>query len=137
MTTTQKKITITLSDRSPVSIVASEWPTIAKAEDWTGGGVRVQANEEMVIRVRRRRSDPTDAGPIRSADVLVYGTRDRGDGGMPMGYRGRAAGYLLTTQLGAEVPQADIVRAIRRVAGVIGWEDGASECIADLPAEDI
>lgn len=143
MTTTEakpKKIKITLSDRAPVTIVADEWPTIARASGWRGGsGHECQANEEMYIRVRAHDADPTAEHHVPHADgrVIVHGYRDSGPGGMPITYRGARAGYLLTPEAGQPVSQAEIVRAIRRVAGVIGWEEGAADCIADLPAEEI
>ena len=135
MTTTGKRITISLSERGPVSLDTSEWPRIAWADDWSGSEHECQASETMMLCVRRRRDVVGVA--MRTRDVVVYGERDRGAGGMPISYRGSSAGYLLTCDLGAEVPQAEIVRAIRRVAGVIGWTAGAAVCIADLPVEEI
>lgn len=119
-------IKIALSDRRPVDINTEQWPVIAKAS-WFSGAIECQANETAYVKVRRRES--------RSPDVLVYGVRDRGDGGMPAGYRGRAAGYLLKCRVGEEVSDDDIVRAVRRVAGVLDMDGLAAECLADLPSE--
>lgn len=130
-TTTEKKIEIKLSEGRPVRIAASEWPVIARASDfWGGSGHECQANEEAWIKVRQHADGRT----------LVYGLRDRGPGGMPLGYRARSAGYLVRAE-GADAEHvgdaSEIIRAIRRVAGVIGWEAGAAECIGDLPAEEL
>lgn len=133
-TTPEKKITITLSERAPVSIKASEWPLIASASAHNGEH-EFQANRLYRVRVRIRECDP--AGPAKSRDVLVYALLTAGNGGMFAHEREVRAGYLLTTHPGEEVPQADIVRAIRRAAGAIGRDDLAAECIGDLPAEDL
>jgi hypothetical protein len=123
-TATEKKIEIALSDRAPVRIVASEWPVIAKGS-WFSGQHECQAGEVAWIKVRRH----------ADGRVLVYGLRGRGPGGMPIDYRGASAGYLLA----AGVTSPEIVRAIRRVVGVLGHDLDclADEAIADLPAEDL
>jgi len=137
-TTTTKKITITLSDRAPVSIDPEQWPVIAEASRfWGGSGIECQASEEAWIKVRQHDDGRT----------LVYCDRDRGGGGMPIGYRGVSGGYLLPAAVvpgdGADAgkthPTApdDIVRAIRRCAGVIDAPELGAECIADLPAEEL
>lgn len=130
---TLKKLTITLSDRPPVRINAQDWPSIGEA-GWFNGKVESQANEVASIRVRQHADGRT----------LVYGTRDRGPGGMPIEYRGVAAGYLLDDgrALPGEskrgpVESEAIVRAIRRVAGVLDLPMLADECIANLPPEEI
>lgn len=133
-TTEPKKRKILMSERPPVRIDVASWPLIAQA-GWHSGEHACQANEEALIRVRRR--EPSPDGPVESHDVLVYGVRESGPGGMPIGYRGRHAGYLLETQVGRAVPTDEIVRAIRRVAGVLDMPELADECIADLPAEDL
>jgi hypothetical protein len=124
-TTDKPKITITLSDRPPVRVVKSEWPIIARA-DWYSGQHECQANEIAWIRVRQSRD---------SGRVIVYGMRERGPGGMAIGYRETAAGYLLT--LADDRSNDAIVRAIRRVAGAIDMPMLGDECIGDLPAEDL
>lgn len=132
-TTTTKKITIILSDAPSVRVAAEDWPVIAIAR-WFSGKHECQANEVAWIKVRAH----------ADGRVLVYGSRDRGPGGMPAGYRGCQAGYLLAAPivLGRDDEadrSAEIIRAIRRVDGVVSptHVDLAAECIADLPARDI
>lgn len=132
-----RRITVALSDSRPVRIRVGDWPLIASAT-WFSGQHECQANEEAEIRVRQHDADtdPDRIVPHADGRVLVYGSRDRGPGG-PMEYRGRSAGYMLAPIAPAtEVTTEQIVRAIRRVAGAIDMPDLASECIADLPAED-
>lgn len=144
-TTTEKKThKITLSERRPVAIALDDWPVIADAERfWGGSGHACQANEEGFIRVRQHADGRT----------LVYCSRHRGPGGMPIDYRGAEGGYLLPTPnrdgFGAESPRRNvhneleptqldqIIRAIRRCAGIIGADELADECIGNLPAEEI
>ena len=134
------KITIPLSERRPVEIETADWPLIARA-DWYSGAIECQANEVARVRVREHADGRT----------LVYGVREAGPGGMTAGYRATHAGYLLVPHASApesmvagpagplishrDVDPAEIVRAIRRVAGAIGHDDLGSECVADLPAE--
>jgi len=123
-------------DARPVTITDDAWPRIASAE-WHSGAIECQANETAYVRVRQHEDGRT----------LVYGVRERGPGGMPAGYRGTSAGYLLAAShvpgdgpdAGRSRPTADedVVRAIRRVAGAIGMERLGSECIGDLPAETL
>jgi hypothetical protein len=122
-----EKIKIKLSDRAPITITEESWPIVAFAEDWRGGnGIQSQANEEWWVRVRQH----------ADGRAIVYASRERGNGGMPIDYRGAHAGYVLAPTEG-RVPSADIVRAIRRVAGAIGRDGIADACIADLPAEEL
>lgn len=127
-TTTEKKLTITMSDRPPVTIVKDDWPRIASA-DWFSGTHEVQANELAFIRVRQH----------ADGRVLVYGERERGPGGMPLKYRGTYAGYLLEPMNVGDkrLDMEEIIRHIRRVAGAINLRHLADECIASLPAEEI
>lgn len=135
------KKTITMTDRAPVTIDEAAWPCIAKAS-WHSGEHRSQANEEAWMRVREH----------ADGRRIVYGKRDAGNGGMPVGYRGRSAGFLVDNvrdesrgrQLveGGPVeymwPDADeTIRAIRRVAGLIDMGELGNELIADLPAEEL
>lgn len=141
-TTLKKTIKITMSDRAPLQIVAEDWPVVASA-DWFSGQHECQANEEAFVRVREH----ADGRRIVSSNI------DRGPGGMPVGYRGKAAGYLVEapprdangayirmTSDGVEQIsryQDATIRAIRRAAGVIDMPELGDECIADLPAEEI
>ena len=121
-TTTKTKLTIRLSDRSPITIVKEDWPRIASDSDHDGQ-VRCQANEEWWINVRRHSDGRT----------VVYGAIESGPGGCPRGWHDKHAGYLLP----AGCTDDDVVRAIRRIAGVINQPDMADRVIADLPAEEI
>lgn len=118
-----KSRTITLTGRAPVRIVEADWPVIAKASDWSGGsGHECQANQEASVRVRQH-SD---------GRAIVYGLRDSGPGGMPLGYRGVAAGEVVDAG-------GDIAAAITRVVESLGpdWSGLAEDCIANLPAQEI
>lgn len=115
-----KRITITLSDAPPVRVRADEWPIVARADDHDGA-VECQANHVWWILVRRHVDGRT----------IVYGDLDSGPGGVHAGWRGASAGYLLRDA----DPEATI-RAIRRVAGVVG-EDLGDRVIADLPPVDL
>ena len=142
MTDMTDTLTIPLSERRPVQIDKSEWPLIASA-DWHAGEHKSQASEVAYLRVREHADGRT----------LVYGDRDSGPGGMRAGYRGLHGGYLLVPHASApetmvaglngplvshrDVDPAEVVRAIRRVAGAIGMDDLGSECVADLPAESL
>lgn len=136
-------ITVSLSDRRPIKISKTAWPLIASSS-WFDGEHECQANEVAWIRVRSHADGRT----------IVYGDRDRGPGGMAIGYRGAYAGYLLIPQTDApetmvegpagpdgplvthrDVDPSEIVRAIRRVAAAIDHDELGSECVADLPAE--
>lgn len=126
-TTTPASITVTLSDRRPVRINPNEWPVIAHVRDWHGGAVECQANQVWTIRVRQ--------GP--NGRRLVYGATDAGPGGMPVGFQDRRAGYLVEPAAPNAPDEAETVRAIRRVAGVIDHDTLADACIAELPAETL
>lgn len=113
-----KKITVTLTDRPPVTIRVADWPLIAKTDDHDNQH-ECQANTLWAIRVRQHKDGRT----------LVYGWQTSGNGGQHIGYRPIYVGYLL---LNGE----DVVRAIRDVGDAIG-NDLADYCIADLPAEEL
>lgn len=123
--TTTKKITITMSETAPVSIDPEQWPVIASVADHDGK-VECQANTEWAIKVREH-------GDGRR---LVYGYAERGSGGKPAGWRPSYAGWLISPE-SQRPDETGTIRAIRRVAGVIGREDLAAECIGDLPAKEI
>jgi len=126
-TTEKKKITITMSERRPITIVADEWPCVAYGEDYSGEH-DFQAFDGAWIRVRQH----TDGRAI------VYGYAGDWKGGGRPGRRDVSAGFLLDKS-------DDIARAVRRVQGILTECDmagycalGAAErCIADLPAEEI
>jgi hypothetical protein len=125
MTTTEKKkkIAVTMSERAPLKLDPELWPLIASA-DTHDGQVECQANREWAIKVREH----------EDGRRVVYGWVQRGNGGMPIGYRGASGGYLV--EAGANSGE-ETIRAIRRVAGIIGDDQLGDECIADLPAEEL
>ena len=126
MTTTtekKKKIAVTMSERAPIKLDHDLWPLIASA-DTHDGQVECQANREWAIKVREH----------EDGRRVVYGWVQRGNGGMPIGYRGASGGYLV--EAGANAGE-ETIRAIRRVAGIIGDDQLGDECIADLPAEEL
>lgn len=109
-----------MSERRPLSIVKSEWPLIARA-DRHDGEVQVQANHEWAIRVREH----------ADGRRIVYGWLREGNGGSHAGWRGAEGGFLVDPG-----DEAETVRAIRRIGGMIDDDKLADECIADLPAEE-
>lgn len=124
MTTTEKKTRkITLSERRPVTIDPNQWTVAAEAEAHDGK-VYVQANTEWLIQV------------LEHADGrrIVYGWEERGGGGQYAGFRPTYGGFIVDAADG-KPDEAETVRAIRRVGGVIGRDDLAAECIGELPAE--
>ncbi len=131
--TATKKIKVTLSDASPVTIDPELWPIIASA-DWFNGQHDFQANYTRRIVVREH----------EDGRRLVYGSYDRGPGGARIEFRGAEAGYLLDDDgYGSDEPrlkkakEEQTIRAIRRVAGAIGDDELGAECIGDLPAQEI
>jgi hypothetical protein len=127
-TTTNDKIRITMSERRPLSVSKTEWPVIARA-DWYNGEHEFQANTIRKIRVRQH----------ADGRRLVYGLQEAGNGGQHIGTRNPEAGFLLprVTGPGCSPDEEGTVRAIRRVAGILGDPALGDECIADLPAEDL
>lgn len=138
---TTEKITITMTDRAPITITKADWPAVADAK-WHSGEHECQANEVARMRVREH----------ADGRRIVYGYRERGNGGMPAGYRGQAAGFLVApgprnafgspvrmTSDGVEHPDpsAETIRAIRRVAGLLDMGELGNDLIADLPAEEL
>ena len=123
-TTTAKKktLTIIMSETVPVKIDPDQWAVIASVETWNGEH-KCQANHLRTIKVREH----TDGRR------LVYGVLESGNGGVPIGWRGASAGFLFD----ADAESTDIIRAIRRVAGVIGDDRLGDECIAELPAVEL
>lgn len=138
MTTTKTalKITIPMSERAPLKIDAATWPCIAEATAHDGK-VECQANTEWVIRVREHADD---------CRRIVYGSKEAGLGGQYAGFRPSRGGYLIEAasvqgngpNAGKRYPDnEETVRAIRRVAGIIGDDGLGDECIAELPAEEL
>jgi hypothetical protein len=121
------KLTIALSERRPVTIDTETWSKIAEAETFHGGnGIACQANSEAYIRVRQH----------EDGRRVVYGAHQRGPGGMPLGWNSSFGGFLVEPKDGGP-DEAETVRAIRRVAGILDEDDLANECIAELPPEEL
>jgi len=117
---TELKLKINLTAGRPFSIVEADWPEIAEADGFAGEH-ECQASEVWRLCVRQH----------ADGRAIVYGDRDRGNGGMPISYHGSTGGVLLSAA-------ADIAAAITDVAAGIGIPDScACECIAALPAEEI
>lgn len=121
-TTTNKIIVVQMSERSPVKIDPALWPQIASAQSHDGE-VRCQANTEYYIRVRQH----------ADGRRLVYGAKVAGGGGYDARFQELRGGYLLA----AGADEQETIRAIRRIAGIIGSSMLAAECIGDLPAEEL
>lgn len=133
-----KKITIALSERAPITIVAEDWPLIAESISWNGEH-RFQSFDEHWIRVREH----------KDGRRIVYGYSGNGQGGGRPGRRTIQAGYLIASTRERTAPEDsgwasdnwpdsdETIRAIRRVAGAIGDNQMADEVIADLPAEEL
>ncbi len=121
------KITIRMSERSPIRISKSEWPTIACGE-WFSGQYPFQSYDGAQILVRRH----------ADGRLIVYGYAGDWDGGGRPTREDRTAGFFLNAG-------DDVVRAIRRVGGILadteyvgnGAHTAERDCIADLPAQDV
>lgn len=138
MTTTEakKKIAVTMSERAPLKLDPDLWPEIASAERHDGA-VEVQANTKWYIRVREH----------QDGRRVVYGGKVAGNGGQYAGFRELRGGYLVEPgeafrdvgdgPLGKVPDEQETIRAIRRVAGIIGDDQMGADCIGDLPAEEL
>lgn len=125
-TTTTEKLRITMSERRPLTVDPTVWERIASAERHDGQ-VECQANRKWAIIVRQH----------PDGRRLVYGWVRRGYGGMPIGWRGSEGGFLIDAADDGVPNEHETVRAIRRIGGIIGDDQLAAECIAELPAEEI
>ncbi len=117
------KVKIVLSESRPVTVDPDVWPLVVKVT-WFSGQHECQANEEAYISVRQH----------ADGRAIVYGYRDRGPGGMPVKYEGTRAGYRVDAKNG-QPDYNEIVRSIRRVAGVIDLDNLGAECVAELEPE--
>ena len=127
---TNKRRTITLTDRRPITINEEAWPLIALAE-WHDSEYESQAIRRQYLRVRQHADGRTIV--YATSTSRMQGSRD---------YRGGE----LVTPARHDGPDADgrtgldveITAAIRRVADRGGLRDHLiDECIADLPAEEL
>jgi len=125
-----KTRTITLTDRPPVTIVESEWPILAKADYDDDRSQDGQPNRNAYGHlIVRQHAD---------GRAIVYARYDYDTRWQHERNETRRAGVLLPPGATAD----DIIRAIKRVHGMIGiesqdWQMLAQECIADLPPERI
>lgn len=92
---------------------------IASANDFTGQ-YDFQANYVWGIDVREH----------ADGRRIVSGCHVAGPGGAPADFSSLYAGFLLHSG-------EDTIRAIRRVAGVVGRPELAAQCIAELPAVEL
>lgn len=121
---TKKLIKVLMSERAPVKIDPEDWAIIAEAADYSGPH-ESQANHKWFIKVREH----------EDGRRLVYGQLVRGPGGAPAGWKSAYAGFVIDPK--KDDVSNETVRAIRRVAGLIGNHDLGSECVADLPVETL
>ena len=112
-------ITITMSERAPLSLDPEAWPIVASAKDWDGEH-EFQAPRKYAVAVRRHADGRS----------VVYGT----GASSFAGERDLAGGFLVPA---GDASGVETARAIRRVAGVIQRPAIADLCIADLPAEHL
>ena len=123
------KRTITLTDRSPVTIKEDDWPFIASAsdKDWDNQ-YEFQANETWKWFVGVRQHEDGRA--------IVYATYRFSTQWQNKRDADCKNGVLLD---GEPTPQ-DICDAIGQVCGNMEgerWDELAAECIADMPAEEL
>jgi len=118
-TTEKKKLILPMSERRPLKVDPEQWPVIASASDYDSQH-EFQANRKWLIKVRQHADG-------RAAVYGMYTTQFQNE-------RGLEGGFLLTSE---EAQTLDLIRAIRRVAGIIERPELASECVNDLPAEDM
>lgn len=112
-------ITITLTNRPPVTVRKDAWPIVAEAEHYDTEH-RHQANRFWRMKVRQHEDG-------RAVVYAVFDSAYRGE-------RDKRAGEVVPAD-------ADIAAAINRVALSMGWETDpgsvAASCIANLPADEL
>lgn len=114
-----KKLTITLTDRRPVTVDTDVWPIVAKAKDWDNQH-EFQANRTWALTVRQCQKDGDDR-------CVVYGAYDTNW----QNESGRRGGEIVDSL-------DDVPAAVKRVAEYLGFEERlADECIADLPVDEL
>lgn len=111
-----EKLTITLTDARPVTIVKADWPVVASAKDWDNQ-YESQANRTWKLFVRQH----------EDGRAIVYGVYDTSWGGEDS----RRAGALVPAD-------GDIIGAIKSVGEYLDFDRNlVDQCIADLPAEEL
>lgn len=114
-----KKLTITLTDRRPVTVDVDVWPIIGSTKDWDNQ-CESQANRKWTLIVRQCQTDGDDR-------CVVYGV-----------YTSQFQSE--SDRRGGEIVDSldDVPAAVKRVAEYLGFEPRlADECIADLPADEL
>lgn len=115
-----EKLTITLTDRAPVTIVKDDWGVIASAKDWDNQH-ESQADRTWRLTVREH----------EDGRVIVYGVYST----QLQSERAARAGELV--EANDDKGYDYLAPVIRRVAEACGCDRIAAECIADLPATEI
>ena len=127
-TTTDKKRTITLTGRRPVTIRESEWPVLASASGDSFGSADYSRHQQAL---GQGELDTYRLTVRQHADgrTLVYGVLDAATAWTHSeDHRG---GELLDGG-------ANVAEAIQRIGEECGLPDSIiRECVADLPAEEI
>lgn len=124
MSKADDRITVTLTGRRPVRINKAEWPRIVHARTWSGQH-ECQANTFARIAVRQH----------ADGRAMVYGIRESGPGGWPIGATGWAGGEIVE-------PGGDVAAAIMRLDGLDGGYCAIDadalqrQAIAALPPEE-
>lgn len=122
-TTDTKKRTITLTDRSPVTIREDLWPIVAVAKDNSNTCHQTPRPDYEVdtwsIRVRQHADGRAIVYAVLNGSTAWTGTESR------------SGGELLA-------PGSDLAAAIARVGADCGIPEATiRDCVADLPAEDL
>jgi hypothetical protein len=115
--TTEKakpRLTIALSERRPITIDPDEWPVIAEASlDYD--------KCDLYVRVRQH----------ADGRVIVYSGAVHAPGHGPSVY----GGFFIDEAV--DMVDVQLPSVIRRAAGIIECPRLGSECIANLPAEEV
>lgn len=131
-TTTKKKVTITLTDRPPVTVTDELWPIVATAEDeWCDNQYRFQAfrTTDYLVRVRQH----------ADGRAIVYAEYD-----YATAWQGESSRRYRTGRLLDDADTDALCKAIHGVTDEMVWAEYgdretwgrlAQECIADLPPE--
>jgi len=130
--TQNKRRTITLTSRAPVTIRESDWPVIARAAGDSFDGADLARHRQAVM---QGDVDIYSLHVRQHADgrTLVYGVLDAAipAWGAPAGGETHRGGVLLPAG-------ANIAQAIRQVGEECKLPDSIiRECVANLPAEEL
>ena len=130
-TTTEEKITIPMSERRPLLVKPSAWPRIANAFDHDGDqGIASRANRRWWLGVRQHADG-------RTAVYGSYSSNYQNSRDLEAGFLLDAEEYSSLASTSDSLLDEWIIRALRRVAGIINCADALVQCcISDLPAEE-